>query len=163
MSTMSESFKKTFYILYGIPGSGKTEWAQQFISDNPQISVRYVSRDEILLDITKKYNDEQKKVRSKNAQIKKENIHEKVSNVIKNATEDVIIYDSTNATNDQRRYFASLVDPVVYTIVYKYFEYKHRLDDDCIRFLMSRNHPIFPRDFEKAKKLMENVSKYMEN
>ena len=45
----------TLYIMVGIPGSGKTHWAKQFIKDHP--SIKYVSRDEIRMSLLEEKDD----------------------------------------------------------------------------------------------------------
>ena len=45
----------TLYIMVGIPGSGKTHWAKQFIKEHP--SIKYVSRDEIRMSLLNENDD----------------------------------------------------------------------------------------------------------
>lgn len=47
----------TLYILCGISGSGKTTWAQEFISSHAEEDIRYVSRDEIRFSLLKEDED----------------------------------------------------------------------------------------------------------
>jgi len=93
-------------------------------------------------------------------QMSKSKVHKYISDKIANATEDVIIYDSTNNTKAQRLYFASLRTDC--QVIEKYFPPFREVNDDYITWLMQRNHPIFPKDFAVAKKLVLALLENME-
>lgn len=47
----------TLYILCGVPGCGKTTWAREFVYQQFEKDIRYVSRDEIRFSIIKDEED----------------------------------------------------------------------------------------------------------
>ena len=105
------------YVLCGLAGSGKTTWSKQFIKENEEKDIKYISRDEIrfsYLNTNDAYFAHEQEVFGKF-----------VSTIVENliAGHDIIA-DATHLNKGSRKKLIQAIDAYItnYTITYIVFE-----------------------------------------
>ena len=105
------------YILCGIPGSGKSTWANNFMNEHYTEKICYVSRDEIRFSILKDDED---------YFAHEDEVFRKFAETLYNTLIDGcdVIADATHLTRYSRRKLTNAIDAlgtVNYNIIYIYF------------------------------------------
>lgn len=140
---------KRFYLLSGIPGSGKSTWAKKF----PEALI--IVHDQLLSDNFK--------IMSKTAARK--HTHQQVIDILNNLTSDIVIFDSVNPTTAGRQFLLNQV-PNDYQKTIIYFIPPSTLvsSDEYAQWLLSvrQQHVLFPGDIYRATSTIDNLRRTME-
>ena len=116
--------KPILYILCGIPGSGKSTWAEQYMREHEEEDIRYVSRDEIRFSLIKNES---------NYFAHEREVYAKFAGTITQTLVDGfdVIADATHINHFSRRKLTSQIDKIFtdYNIIYVVF---YTNVEDCI-------------------------------
>jgi tRNA uridine 5-carbamoylmethylation protein Kti12 len=146
-----------FYLLCGLPGSGKTTFCNNLREIHNDKSIEIIIHDKMVVDYKNDHNCGQNKARP--------NVHKIISEKLRNIspTENkVVILDGVNFNTGGRSYWLSLIPKDVHICIV-FFNYPQLiLNGEFEKYVewlhdIRKTHYCFPTDKEKAIKTMENL------